>query len=109
MKAKKLAENFIEISPTLTSREKLTVALRGLHKSFMDDIRTLPKERNIKTDGGLFRLFEELEQKWTAVYNRLEKHYGKPIIVKRGFLKALELLDKPSHKAYLDHLSTNKN
>lgn len=87
MKAKEYFEKYGEgIMEEARSPEIVTDGpMAKMYISFHIEARDMIKQRNVKTDNGLFGIVREMNDKWNAVANLFIKKYGVSPIKRDGF------------------------
>lgn len=105
MKAKQIAQEFIEAVPDIRNKEERERAVIRMIAIFDKDFHQIRKSRNIRFDRALIPIFKELDQKWNSVRCKLKAHYGVSVIVPNGFRIHLQEMYHPAYELYMNSLS----
>lgn len=82
MKAREYVDKYGEAIWTETGVN----AARAMYLELCDEALDLVKKRNIKCISAKISIIKEINQKWNAIGNLLEKKYGRPILVRDGYI-----------------------
>jgi len=77
MKAKEYSKQFL-LNPGSEQLAKIAV-------QFLDEVKELTQKRNAKTDSAVFSIVNELDNKWRAFADQVNKEAGKELINHLGF------------------------
>lgn len=84
MKAKEyyiLVKEGIETGTATELKKAVDEMFLGMNR----EVQELQKKRNVQFDRGIFPIIKEMNDKWNAVVNLIEKDYGESPIVRNGF------------------------
>lgn len=51
------------------------------------EVQELQEKRHVRIDRGIFPIIKEMNDKWNAVVNLIEKDYGESPVIRDGFKK----------------------